>query len=67
MELSQKGLADPLGYSDQQVRHWETEKADIPASRLLRLLVREWEEKADMSASFEICLSTLSRAKGSAA
>ena len=48
MELSQKGLADPLGYSDQQVRHWET-------------------EKADMSASFEICSSTLSRAKGSAA
>lgn len=52
MELSQKGLADLLGYSDQQVRRWEAEKAEIPApaSRLLRLLVREWEEKADTSA-----------------
>ncbi len=52
MELSQKGLADLLGYSDQQVRRWEAEKAEIPApaSRLLRLLVREWEGKADTSA-----------------
>ena len=52
MELSRKGLADLLGYSDRQVRRWEAEKAVIPApaSRLLRLLVREREEKADTSA-----------------
>lgn len=49
MGLSQKGLADLLGYSDQQVRRWESDKAEIPApaSRLIRLLVREWDAKAD--------------------
>lgn len=48
LNLSQKGLADLLGYSDQQVRRWEKEEAEMPnpASRLLRLLVREWETKA---------------------
>ena len=48
LDLSQKGLADLLGYSDQQVRRWEKEEAEMPnpASRLLRLLVREWETKA---------------------
>ena len=49
LNLSQKGLADLLGYSDQQVRRWENDVAEMPspASRLLRLLVREWETKAD--------------------
>lgn len=49
LNLSQKGLADLLGYSDQQVRRWENDIAEMPspASRLLRLLVREWETKAD--------------------
>ena len=49
LNLSQKGLADLLGYSDQQVRRWEKDVAEMPspASRLLRLLVREWETKAD--------------------
>lgn len=48
LDLSQKGLADLLGYSDQQVRRWENDVAEMPnpASRLLRLLVREWETKA---------------------
>ena len=48
LDLSQKGLADLLGYSDQQVRRWEKEEAEMPnpASRLMRLLVREWETKA---------------------
>lgn len=48
LDLSQKGLADLLGYSDQQVRRWENDIATMPnpASRLLRLLVREWETKA---------------------
>ena len=48
LDLSQKGLADLLGYSDQQVRRWEKGEAEMPspASRLLRLLVREWETKA---------------------
>ena len=52
MELSRKSLADLLGYSDRQVRRWEAGKAEIPApaSRLLRLLVREWEGKADTTA-----------------
>ncbi len=49
LDLSQKALADLLGYSDQQVRRWENDVAEMPspASRLLRLLVREWETKAD--------------------
>ena len=49
LNLSQKALADLLGYSDQQVRRWENDVAEMPspASRLLRLLVREWETKAD--------------------
>lgn len=49
LNLSQRGLADLLGYSDQQVRRWENDVAEMPnpASRLLRLLVREWETKAD--------------------
>lgn len=49
LDLSQRGLADLLGYSDQQVRRWENDVAEMPnpASRLLRLLVREWETKAD--------------------
>ena len=49
LNLSQKALADLLGYSDQQVRRWENDAAEMPspASRLLRLLVREWETKAD--------------------
>ena len=48
LNLSQKGIADLLGYSDQQIRRWENDSAEMPgpASRLLRLLVREWETKA---------------------
>ena len=48
LNLSQKALADLLGYSDQQVRRWENDLAEMPnpASRLLRLLAREWETKA---------------------
>ena len=57
LNLSQKGLADLLGYSDQQVRRWENDVAEMPspASRLLRLLVREWETKASDRAPEFIC------------
>ena len=49
LNLSQKALADLLGYSDQQVRRWEKDASEMPspASRLLRLLACEWETKAD--------------------
>ena len=52
LNLSQKGLADLLGYSDQQIRRWENDLAEMPrpASRLLRLLVREWKTKASARA-----------------
>ena len=31
LNLSQKGLADLLGYSDQQVRRWENDVAEMPS------------------------------------
>lgn len=48
LDLSQGGLGDLLGYSAQQVRRWEHDMAEMPSpvSRLVRLLVREWETKS---------------------
>ena len=49
MGLSQKGLADLLGYSTSKFTAGRVARRKFPppASRLLRLLVREWNSKAD--------------------